>query len=99
MYCSRTFSYLDKNDTLTDSKQGVKTDQDIVLAALVLLGRIAAVDIELFDAINRKLLGLECDLVGMGRNLFRKLAHTLGPGGREENNLAVSWQESKKKTQ
>lgn len=86
--------YLDKDDTLTDGQQRVQANQDIVLAVLGILGGVAAVDIELLDAVNRQLLGLECDLVSLGGNLFRKLAHTLGPGGREEDNLAVSWQES-----
>lgn len=86
--------YLDEDDTLTDGQQRVQSNQDIVLAVLVFLGGVAAVDIELLDAVDRQLFGLECDLVGLRGNLFRKLAHTFGPGGREEDNLAVSWQES-----
>lgn len=66
----------------------------MVLSVLVTSHLLTAINIELLDAINVKFLRLECNLIGVRCNLFGKLADSVGPGSREQDNLAVPWQKS-----
>lgn len=80
---------LDENDGRADGEQTVEVDKSLVLVLV-----IRAVQVQLLNTLDRQLLMLEGDLVGLRGELGRIFVHVSREGSRKEHDLNISRQET-----
>lgn len=80
---------LDENDRRADGEQTVEVDKSLVLVLV-----IRAVQVQLLNTLDRQLLMLEGDLVGLGGELGRIFVHVSREGSRKEHDLNISRQKT-----
>ena len=99
-------TYLDEDDTLTNSQEVVQLDENLILVRFVAAvctrtwssavhvytlatGEVVRTHEELLDGVERQLLLLELNLVGLGCEPNREVANRVDKSSREQDNLAI----------
>ena len=75
-------AYLDENDRRTDGQEAVELYEYIILVFIGL-----AIQVNLFDALDREILMSKCHLIGVLGEVLGVADDMLREGGREEDDL------------